>query len=251
MENPANKLSLPFSIEDLIGSSISEPKGVGKLFESKELPNKIIRVETFDELSVRHGDKVDVLELVNDAKGLYQELESKYGIIVPAEFYTAENKVFTIVDKIEGKHLNELENSAEIVSSIEKLYVSVARYFLDKFKEGGLGLWDINGQSQYIYGKKAGEKDKKIYLIDTDIWLNNNEEGISLSVCWLTRHLSGLENHFNIRFFEVRNQIKQFLDQYLSTNADGLKNPNINAINDFLNYKKSDYNPKTAIPVFE
>ncbi len=249
METP-HITPLPFSIEDLTDSTISEHPRIGKLFESKKLPDKIIRVESFRELLERHNNKIKVSDLVNEARRLYKELESKYRILVPAEFYIGDDKIYTVVDKIEGERLEELENSEETLSAVEKLYSSVAKYFLDKLKEGGLFLWDINAQSQYVYGKKPGGQENRIYLIDTDVWLGNSEEGICLSVYWLTRHVSSQENHFKIKFFEARDYIKQFVSEFQSKNREDLEDPNIDAINKFLKNEKSDYNPKSAIPDF-
>jgi len=251
MENTVKRNNLPFLVEGLTDSKISESKRKGKLFESKELPNKIIRVESFSELQARHGSKIDIYDLVDNAKRLYSEFENKYGILVLTEFYVGVDKVYTVVDKIKGKHFEEIENSAEVLSAVEKLYIAVAKYFLDKYKEGGLSLFDINGQSQYVYGKKVGDLENKIYLVDTDIWFNNNVEGICLSVYWLTRHLSWLEDHFGTEFLEARTHIRQFIDEYLSISKDGLENQNIDAVEKFLNHEKSDYDPKSGIPTFK
>ncbi len=245
-----------FDVNDLKDSDISKHHKRGKFFESDKLPNKIIRAEDFEELFDKHGSKIEISELVEIAKRLYKELEEKYGILVPAEFFLGKDKlgnnvVYSVADKIEGQHLGEIEKSKEVIEKVEALYTSVARYFLDKSKEGGLYLWDICGESQYIYGKKVGDEGDKIYLIDTDIWLNNSRTGMYLVVYWLTRHMSGAEMDFNTKFTEARDYIKQFISQPLPDNMSKDDMKNVGGIRSFLNNEKSDYNPESAIPNFE
>lgn len=248
---------LPFNVKDLVDSHISEMHmEYHKFFELKNEPNKIIRVESSDELKTKHNNKLEIAELVEIASRLYKELEEKYGIFVPTDFFVGKDKegkdvVFSVVDKISGKHLGEVEKSKEAAAQVESLYTSVAKYFLDKYKDGGLYLWDICGESQYIYGRKSNGNEDKIYLIDTDIWLNNSRTGMYLVVYWLTRHMSGAERDFNTQFNEARNYIKQFIDQPLPKNISETDMKNVDGIKSFLNNVKSDYNPKSAIPTFE
>ncbi len=77
-----------FDVNDLRDSDISKHHKRGKFFESEKLPNNVIRIEDFEELSDKHGNKVEILELVEIAKKLFKELEEKYGILVPAEFFS-------------------------------------------------------------------------------------------------------------------------------------------------------------------
>ncbi len=147
--------------------------------------------------------------------------------------------------------MGEIKKSEEITEKVKALYTAVVRYFLDKSKEGGLYLWDICGESQYIYGKKVDDTEDKIYLIDTDIWLNNSKTGIYLVVYWLTRHMSGAEMDFNTKFVEAREYIQQFISQPLPDNMSEDDMKNVEGIRSFLDNEKSDYNPESAIPNFE
>ncbi|MFH1626566.1 MAG: hypothetical protein ABH971_00445 [bacterium] len=257
-EPKTKKLQAIFNVDNLIsGDGPKAYKKYHKFFELEDGLNKIIRVESSNELKHKHKDKFELAELVKIARKLFQELQKKYEINVPADFFINKDKngkdiVYSIVDKIKGEHLGEVKNSEEISKKIEKLYTSVAKYFLDKsLKEGELYLWDICGQSQYVYGKKLDDKEDKIYLIDTDIWLNNSKVGMYLVVYWLTRHISAQENKIGIQFNEARNNIKQFIDQPLPKNISETDMENVNGIKSFLNNEKSDYNPKSAIPAFE
>lgn len=240
------------NFNNLTESSI--PNKIGKFYESKDLPNKIIRVENSADLLGNHDNKMGLPELVETVKGLYKELDKKYGIIAPAQFFIEKNNkgedvACSVVDKIKGEHFEKFGNHEDLSHKVEKLYASIANYFFDKYKEGGLYIWDINGESQYIYGKKEGDKENNIYLIDTDIWLSKSREDMSMSFYWLARHMSGLENHFGIQFKEARNLINKFVNEFVSEEVSG--NKNIDEIKKILNNEKSDYNPESAIPRFE
>lgn len=250
-----NHIRLNFN--DLIESNISEHhKGGNKFYELKDNSNKIIRVESFDELLEKHDNKIKIPELIESARKLYKELEEKYGILVPVDFIIGKNEngkdvVFSITDKIEGKHFGEVNKSEEFLNKTEKLYTSISKYFFDKFKEDGLYVWDINGESQYIYGKKIGDKEDNIYLIDTDIWLSKNKDDMYLSVYWLTRHMSEVERKLGIQFQGARSFINEFINQPLPQNINDSVKENIEGIRKIMNGEKSDYNPESAIPRFE
>jgi hypothetical protein len=245
------------NFNDLVASTIS--KGhleLNKFYEPKDNSNKIVRVESFDELLDKHDNKIGIPELIETTKKLYKELEEKYGIVTPVDFATSKDNdgkefVCVITDKIEGQNLEKVEKSDEFVSKAEKLYSSIAKYFLDKSKDGGLYIWDINGESQYIYGKKLGDKEYKIYLIDTDIWLSKNKNDMYLSVYWLARHMSWLESKLGVKFIEARNSINEFINQPLSKDVDESVEKNFEGIKKIMAGEKSEYNPKSAIPRFE
>jgi hypothetical protein len=250
-----------FSIENLTDSRISQKKRPGKLFESENLHNKIIRVEQADELLHKHNNRLELTELVQEAENLFGELENKYGVNIPFDDYrigkdkSGNDIVYCVVDRIDGKHLEEVGPSIEFSEQAETLYTSIAKYFLDKFEEGGLYLWDINGQSQYIYGKKAGEQEDKIYLIDTDIWMSRSHAGIYLTLEWLTRHMSGVERHVNRTFKKAREYIRQIIckpiPEEMSESDRNTISQNIDNISRFLNREKIRSGSKNAIPPFE
>lgn len=245
------------NFDDLVVSSISKPHiGSSKFYEFKDNPNKIIRVESFDELLDKHDNKIAIPELVETTKKLYKELEEKYGIVAPVDFVLAKDQsekdvVCSITDNIDGKHFEDVEKTEDFVNNTEKLYGSVSKYFLDKFKEGGLYVWDINGSGQYVYGKKPEDKVNKIYLIDTDIWLSKNKNDMYLSVYWLARHMSWLEDKLGVKFTEARNNINEFLNQPIPEGVDDSIEKNIDGIKKIMAGEKSDNNPESAIPRFE
>ena len=252
---------VPF-VGDLVNSVVSEletHKKSSKLSEIEDNPNKIIRTESFYGLNKRFKDKIEIIELVRIAKKLYGELEAKYDIPVPADFLIGKDKkgeevVYSVVDKIDGKNLNDVESSDEVVTQVQDLYASIARYFLNKSKEEGSYLVDINGPSQYVYGKKPGEQTNKIYLIDTDFYILNSDAGIYLVVEWLTRHMAGVETHFNIKLEKARKNIEKLVDQPLSENISDSEKEKVNksivGIRKFLNEESLDSLSGPAIPPF-
>ncbi|HEU0085551.1 MAG TPA: hypothetical protein VFQ59_01160 [Candidatus Paceibacterota bacterium] len=242
------------NFDDLVVSNISKSHaGSNKFYELKNNPNKIVRVEGFDELLNKHDNKITIPELIENAKKLYKELGEKYGIVAPVDFVTSKNGdgkdiVCVVTDKVEGQSLEKVEKSEVFVNQVTALYSAVAKYFLDKSKTGELYVWDINGESQYIYGKKSGDKEDQIYLIDTDIWLSRSENDMYLSFYWLARHMSGLENKLGVKFTEARNNINEFLNQSLPKDTDESVKKNIEGIKKIMNGEKSDYTPESAIP---
>ena len=250
-EKFTKKATLPFSISSLIESGISTHHiGKEKLFESPELPGKIIRVERLDELKEKHNNKLPVEELVRIAEKLYSELNNRYHIAVPVAFHLDSNSVYEVVDKVvETGEVKEEEKKA-LITKAASLYKSISQYFFDKLQEGGPYLWDVCGSSQYIYGKREGDGEDNIYLIDTDIWLGNTRSGLCLSIYWLTRHVFDAEQRLGTKFEEARNIISKFVEK-LPENLSNEEGMNISGIKDFLNGKKSTYSPASAIPAYE
>lgn len=235
--------------------------GISEMFsEIESNPNKVIRTESFDELDERYNNKIEITELTKITKKLFKELEEKYGIPTPVDFLIGKNKegdkvVYSIVDKIAGRNLEEVEPSVEVITKSDALYASVAKYFFDKSNEGGPYLCDINNPSQFVYGRKHGEQEDKVYLVDTDLYISNSRVGIYLVVNWLTRHMSGVEKHLKTNFEKAREYINKFVEQPLSEELVNSErdevNKNINEIKKFLNNEKLGASPKSAIPPFE
>lgn len=157
-------------MEAVPGQKSGENHFPTNLIDSEKLKDKIIRTESPEELNQRYKGKIEIPDLLKIAEHLFEEIEEKYGILVPASFFVGrDNSANSIVDKIEGKNLAQANVSNEIVPQVQKLYASVAKYFLDKLMYGGFYLTDINNPNQYVYGRKRGESEDKIYLIDTDL----------------------------------------------------------------------------------
>ncbi len=263
------KEGVPKQREEML-KPVMDVHGAQDFFKFGEInghPDQIIRKETFNTLEERYGGKLKVPELVQMARELYNELETKFGISIPADFCIGKDDhgfdvVFSIVDKIRGDDLTRLKWSEGVPDQIETLYASLARYFMEKRETGGLYLWDINHPSQYVYGRKSDDQREKIYLIDTDIFINNSIVGLYLTVEWLTRHMRGLsrqfaytgEGHPEMKFDQAKEYIEQFMDQPIPDKITEQEKENvqknIDGINKFLRDEKLGPAPKTAIPVF-
>lgn len=234
--------------------------GFEKLHELEENSEKVIRSETFDTLEHRYGKQIEVLELVQIAKKLFEELESEYHIKTPVSFVVGKNKrgadtVYSIVDKIKGKKWEELVGSEEAVSQLQELYTSVARYYFEKRTHGGFYLTDIANIRQYVFGQSSTTTEENLYLVDTDIYFNKGERNMYRVVEWLTRHMCGVEQDFSIQLDAARVYIQKIIDEPIPETHEEkeLKEilENIENIQRFLyGQRLEDEGPMPAIPPF-
>lgn len=219
----------PFA-EHLKTSNVFDESGEVELLKLKELeslPHKIIRVETFDEINERYGGEKSAMELVPLAKKLYDELGEKYGINVSVDFIIGKNEegekvVYSIVDKIEGENLTQTEKSAEVAKQVASLYASLAKYHLDKFQTGESFLYDINGPQQYVYGKKFGDKEDNIHLVDTDIFVGDNKTTLLIQLRLLAIYINGNEKRFNTKFNKARELLRESIELPASQDLDAV-----------------------------
>lgn len=250
----------PFK-EELKDNKLSEIYSSDKFKEVESNPDKIVRIESFELLNDRYKNKIEPIELVKIANKLHAELETEYGIPVPADFLIGKDEkgdgvVYSVVDKIDGKNLwnKDIEISEEVITQIQKTYGSIAKYFFDKLCSGGFYLTDINGGGQYVFGKKKRDSENKIYFIDTDIYINNSNVAIYTVVEWLTIHMSSLESKFNTKFDKAHEYINRFINQPLPEGINDSEkekiNNNIIGIKKYLSGERIGQGPTPAIPPF-
>lgn len=126
----------------------------------------------------------------------------------------------------------------KVIAQTELLYASIAKYFIDNSRDDKLCLWDINNSAQYVYGRKKGEKEDKIYFIDTDIYTNKGRLDAYLNIMELAKHMSAIEKRLQKKFGRAREYILQFLNEPMPEETDNSKrqeiNENINAIKKYL-----------------
>ena len=123
-------------------------------------------------------ESAQTIEIQDEAKKHFEELEDKYGIsVAPFEYKIGfdeesnENVLYCISDKIHGDNLiTKLKEKYfnNRIGDVEKLLISLTSYFKDKYKEGNYYLGDVANIGNYIYGKRKDEKEDKLYLIDTE-----------------------------------------------------------------------------------
>jgi hypothetical protein len=247
---------IPFK-GDLVDSDVSEThKGAGKLMELENNPNKIIRVISFESLEQKYQGRYSPIKIASFGRKLYKELESNYGISVPVEYVAGKDEngnkiIYGITDRITGKDLSKIEATAESAEQVEKLYISISEYYLDKsskLAQGEMYLSDINDASSYIYGTIANNEKPRIFFVDTDLYFRDDKISFYYVVAWLVRHMRSQENKFNKQFCTARANIEKILSSPL---PDGLQDAEKKEINkaiaeakNFLEGKFSDDSDK-------
>jgi hypothetical protein len=219
---------IPFK-GDMLESDVSEThKGTGKLKELENNPNKIIRVIDFESLEQKYQGRYSLIELAGFGMKLYKELESNYGISVPVEYVAGKDEngngvIYGVTDRVAGKDLSEIEATAESAEQVEKLYISISEYYLDKsskLAQGEMYLSDINDASSYIHGTTANNEKPRIFFVDTDLYFRDDKISFYYVVAWLVRHMRSQENKFNKQFGIARTNIEKILSSPL---LDGLQ----------------------------
>lgn len=135
-------------------------------FESN--PNVLVREHKMLDDQTLNG----VVQSTIDGEREFAKLSEKYGVKV-ASMRSVVGKnddgkvtVFTIVDKIEGENLAEIESlPTQAMDELDALYSSLGQHLHDAWKEDDL-YWSDCNNSQFTYGNKVGEEDAHFYLVD-------------------------------------------------------------------------------------
>lgn len=166
-----------FSIDNPDGQPIiiqqfeNDPERIVKISRKEHIyrfsPEEIVPVES-----------AKTIEIQDEAKKHFEELENKYGIsVAPFEYKIGldedgkENILYCMSDKIHGDNfITKLKDKdfSNRIGDTEKLMTSLISYFKDKYKEGNYYLGDVANIGNYIYGRRKDEKEDKLYLIDTE-----------------------------------------------------------------------------------
>ena len=115
------------------------------------------------------GDAISAEEFAEISKKHFDELAT-YGIRIPVSFVVADDdrnkkEVFAIVDNIEKA---TYPDKKQMGLAFAELRSSLLRYFTDKYKNKESFLMDLFLDLQYVYGKKKGDTEDHLYLIDID-----------------------------------------------------------------------------------
>lgn len=119
----------------------------------KSLPEKLVRPHRLSAGGLNHFRR---------GIELFRSLESKYGVAIPKMELVlggdrGREEAFTVVDRIHGKNLRELETlPAEGVGEFDHLFSALTGYYADVFREGGDCWWDLHSH-QIVYGHKKDE----------------------------------------------------------------------------------------------
>lgn len=220
---------IPFK-DELVKSDVSEQhKNIDKLYELQSDSTKVIRILNPNDLKENYGDGIDLIGLAGSGKKLYKELENDYDIPAPVEYVVGKDKhgravVYGITDKIMSADLENDDVRLQLIEQIEKLYISLSQYYLDKsnkLPDKEMYLTDIDAMHQYVYGTKPGDKQQRLYLVDTDLYMRNDKVSFYYVVAWLIRHMSSIEKRANKHFDVARENIEKII-----------KNPQIAGLNE-------------------
>jgi len=116
-------------------------------------------------------------------RGLYDDLRD-FGISAPMRFIIAEKNeeslkyhesiedtegrktIYAITDKITPADLNDKTAQEQFGKDIVDLYSKIIDYYLAKLESGKAYLTDIGGWDQFVYGKREGDEQNHMYLVD-------------------------------------------------------------------------------------
>ncbi len=233
--------------------------GQVRILELRNNPNFVVKEIKLKEIESEYNGKLNgdykATELAELGKELFDELQSRYGVNSPVKFFFGQNKdgetiLFSVVDKITSIEPIQ-EEKEDVAQKFYQLYESLSRYYLDKLRSGGAFLTDINGSTQYVYGRKLTGKnnnEKEIYLVDTDIYLDDRRKSLLTVVYWLARHNSGIDK--NSQMIE---NIKTFISEYQKefTQIDDKDKERLTQLNKFLSGQEFGNEILPAIPTFE
>lgn len=121
------------------------------------------------------AEEVGVEDFLRITREAFDTLRS-YGIAVPATFSTTTTErdgleateVYAAVDRIERA---PAPDSAALGEAFATLREQLLRYFRDRFEHNESYLADLIDDTQYVYGKKAGDSGNRLYLVDVDPYL--------------------------------------------------------------------------------
>ncbi|MFH1233737.1 MAG: hypothetical protein V1649_03775 [Patescibacteria group bacterium] len=204
-----------------------DPEGEYKLFEFEDDPNHIVRVEDLDMMrSYLSDENLTIQEAAEKTKAIFDELRNKFGIDAPVNFATAVDEtgtqlLYIITDRVQGQKVEEIDfdplENGKLAEEFENFYLSLVKYFVDKFNSNELVLWDIAKSSALKYGKKPGDNEDNIYLVDTDVKSEPGEYGIG-DLYDIFPTVRELESKCGRRFDKVRKELKGFIDSFSKSN---------------------------------
>ncbi|QQG44652.1 MAG: hypothetical protein HYW86_01940 [Candidatus Roizmanbacteria bacterium] len=199
----------------------------------KHFPHKVVRITegTYDNRplgSLKNQLKSTQYEYIEGRK-ILQRLNDHYHIPVPdfdiviGSGNDQQVTYYTIVDKISGKDLEycsiKPREMKHVKKLVDELYGSIAQYLWDTYQEGGWYLSDlVKDDSQLVYGKKKGEKQKRIYFVDIEPRLEyldlqdsrTHTQVLILAFNWLYEMIKSREYEFGSKLRHARQTLLNF-----------------------------------------
>lgn len=170
-------------LEEADFGEMSQP--VFGMWEIQGREDIVVREES-DRVKSRYGQTKkglkDRVGVYNNGKKLFQGLKNKYNInIIPFDYVIGKTnpydnpQIFTVTKKIFGKNLRDINEQDDNILKDEKLFKeaehtisSLTKYAKDEYDNKGTFLNDIFHYHQYVFGKIANGKEKKLHLVDIE-----------------------------------------------------------------------------------
>lgn len=225
-------LKIPFKYP-LFESGFHSDYEKTQILRIRNRPHKVVRIESgvYDPrpLADLHGQIQWTQYEYMENKKILQKLRNQYNIPVP-DFEIVigpgeEPRVtyYTVVDRIYGNNLEygaiKPREKKRVGKLIDALYSSIGQYFWDVYLEGGWYLTDlVRDNSQFVYGRKSGEKKKRLYLVDIEPrleYLNPEDPRTHLSLFifafnWLWELTKGMEARLGSELVMTRRKLLDF-----------------------------------------
>ncbi len=193
------------------------------LYETKGMEGKVVRKIDADLFKKTLPEINNPAEKALIIKKLFQELEN-YGIEAPVKWVVAEAPIedkyqgpalYALTDKINGTEFGNISLNEE-----EKAFVKIKDtinswidYISSKLDQDGYFLTDITRGRQYVYGKKEGDLENKVYLVDTDPFISKDKDELFFNFIMIPNEIDFLEETFKRRFDESRGKLNTLLEK--------------------------------------
>ncbi len=209
----------------LIESDVSDGE---RLKEFENNPDMIIRKEPLWEFKKKFKDIENPIEAIKICKRLFDELKNEYEINMPdLQFVIGKDEknepcLYAFTSRITGKNIEDFsgelldelskKEGEKFIEELNKLYFNLASYIQDKYQHGERFLNDIFINRQYVYGRKKGEKQNYIYLVDTDTYTSEDNKEMLYDIWKLNDEMIWMEQQFDgIEFKKARNKLQNFV----------------------------------------
>lgn len=185
-----------------------------------------------------NGTPENYRNLSKKCKKMYQELTQRginvigFDFVIGNEPFTAERKpaLFVIADKVNGVELDKLEptdvNLSLFLGQLKSLFTNLIDYHFDLAISGKEYLADIHSSEQYMFGKKKGDFQDRIYLVDIDPYTANSKdsEQFKYDINCILSDIEKFEVKFNISLSDIKKYFERRLLEYNNRNTQKATN---------------------------
>lgn len=151
-------------------------------------PEKLVREYFIPILSKKSMD--EQIKKFSKGKKFFERLKNDYGIesvkmnMVIGKDESGVRKMFTIVDKIEGENLENIQKiPVEAKEKFETFYLGLIQHYKDVYEKGG-NFWSDFTDEQIMYGHKYNKDEDKIYVVDVCPYYRRCQKPSFISSFW-------------------------------------------------------------------